>query len=100
MLSAKLSYADLARTLLNVTGSPFDGFRPPHDMHQDNWYPYSQVSIMHGDLAEALVDFVGDGGYMVELGSFIGNSATSWARAICRLSFACTGGHVLRETRP
>ena len=54
MLSAKLSYADLARTLLNVTGSPFDGFRPPHDMHQDNWYPYSQFSIMHGDLAEAL----------------------------------------------
>lgn len=80
----KMSYTELALVLLNVTGSPFDHFRPPRDMRRNMWYRFSQLSSMHGDLAEALVDYVGDGGYMVELGSFIGNSATTWVQAMHR----------------
>ena len=78
-----MTYDLLSRTLLGVV-NPFDRFEAPAGMRYDNWYPYSLFSTQHVDLAEALVDTLNGGGYMVELGSFIGNSATTWARAMER----------------
>ena len=75
---------DLGRALLGPQfADPFAGFRVverPRDMTFHDWYPHSSS---FGDLAARLVnESVGDGGWLLEIGSFIGNSATAWARAI------------------
>ena len=81
-----VSYGDLAAALLGKQfAAPFSGFSKdaPRDMKASYWYAHSALSDKHADLAAKLVaSGIRDGGYVLELGSFIGNSATTWARAI------------------
>jgi hypothetical protein len=51
-------------------------------MEPSYWYPHSSLSTM---LALQLAQHVDGSGWMLELGSFIGNSAITFARALQRL---------------
>ena len=72
------TYRRVSMALLKVP-DPFAKFKPPKDMHYDDWYPQSAFSRQEL-LAKTLAAEVG--GYMLELGSFIGNSAATWVRAL------------------
>ena len=67
------TYRRVSMALLKVP-DPFAKFKPPKDMHYDDWYPQSAFSRQEL-LAKTLAAEVG--GYMLELGSFIGNSAAT-----------------------
>ena len=74
------SYAQLADVLLGEAMRPFAGFRAPPDMSPSFWYG-SVFSQAHADLAEFLVGASPTDGWILELGSYIGGSAATWARA-------------------
>lgn len=76
--TAALSYRQLALTLLRVP-DPFAHFVPPPDIAPSDWYPHSALE-KQPTLAQVLAKEVD--GYMLELGSFIGNSAAAWVRAL------------------
>ena len=76
--TAALSYHQLALTLLRVP-DPFAHFVPPPDIAPSDWYPHSALE-KQPTLAQVLAKEVD--GYMLELGSFIGNSAAAWERAL------------------
>ena len=73
------TYATLADTLLGHGVRPFYKFQPPPDMRPRHWYKHSGLTR---GLALHLAVHVEHGGYILELGSFIGNSATTWAYAV------------------
>ena len=79
-------YSKLASIILGSRHSPYDGFLPPMDMRADMWYRGSLT--YHRDLALEIVRHAGASGYIIEFGSFIGNSALAWARAIKRLEYS------------
>lgn len=81
--SYSAKYASLADALLGSGVRPFEGFTPPADMTASYWYG-SVFASTHKDLAQILVDYAGPTGWVLELGSFIGNSATTWANAAKR----------------
>lgn len=68
----------VSRVLLGNISDPYAHFQPPADMAPNYWYG-SVFARAHVDLAKLLVRHAGPDGYIVELGSFIGNSATVWA---------------------
>ena len=72
----------LADAFLGSGVRPFEGFRPPDDMRAHYWYG-SVFSMSHYDLAEILLTTVQDAwhddAWVLEAGSFIGNSAVTWA---------------------
>ena len=72
------TYSQIAHTLLRVP-NPFAHFHRPRDMGFSNWYPHSALE-KQTLLAETLAKEVD--GYMLELGSFIGNSAAAWVQAL------------------
>ena len=71
-------YAHLADALLGRCVRPFARFAPPADIHVSHWYPQSNL-VRYKGLARVLAPYV-NGSYMIEVGSFIGDSATVWAR--------------------
>jgi len=75
-------YSTLADEFLGAGVRPFEGFRPPDDMRAHYWYG-SVFSMSHYDLAEILLTTVQDAwrddAWVLEAGSFIGNSAVTWA---------------------
>eukprot|EP00966_Prymnesium_polylepis_P119345 2758035-Prymnesium_polylepis.1 len=75
------SYPDLADALLGPGVRPLAAFRPPADMSPDRWYQHSGLTV---GLAVHLAAHCPEdsGSYVLELGSFIGNSALTWARAL------------------
>ena len=87
-MGSKGSYPLLADAILGRGIRPYAAFHAPSDLHASAWY---QGSFMrHRDLATELVRHAGTGGYVVEVGSYMGNSATAWARAAKRLGFNTT----------
>ena len=72
------TYRELSRLLLNVKDA-FLGFSKPKGMEYDNWYQHSSVE-RETALAQVLAAEVD--GYMIELGSFLGNSAAAWVHAL------------------
>ena len=79
------SYDHLANVLLGAGLRPFDTFTAPADMSVDRWYSQSHLPI---DLAQAIVvsapRSTTEHKLFVEMGSFHGNSAVTWARALVR----------------
>ena len=73
-------YATLADTLLGACVRPFAHFVPPADIRPAWWYPHSNLERRR-DLARRLAAHA-NGSYMIEIGSFIGNSAAVWSRSI------------------
>ena len=71
--------ARLLDVLLYRGSRPFDAFSPPADMRPDFGYP-SLFSASHRDLAAEMVQAAA-GSYIVELGSYTGLSALTFARA-------------------
>jgi hypothetical protein len=59
------------------------GYRPFAEHNQSTsaamWYKFSALSEEHA-LSEALASGVPEDSYILEVGSFIGNSAIEWAR--------------------
>ena len=78
------TYSRLADALLGAGVRPFDGFRPPVDMRPSYWYG-SVFAMSHADLATILLQQArrdaadGEDPWVLEAGSFIGNSAVVWA---------------------
>ena len=81
------SYRALAETVLGAGILPFATFAPPADMQYDNWYKHSSLGA-YRELVDLLVRHAGPASYLVEVGSFIGNSATTWAKALRRSGWA------------
>ena len=85
--ASSVTYGQLADAILgegirpfaNGTGAP--GWR---GMRANNWYRQSSFSMQHKDLAETLMSIGGNGTWVLEVGSFIGASASTWARATRR----------------
>ena len=78
------SYSRLADVILGDGVRPFShGTGQPgwRGMQPANWYRQSSFSQQHKDLAEVLMKSGGDGSWVLEVGSFIGNSASTWPRA-------------------
>eukprot|EP00966_Prymnesium_polylepis_P114108 2637145-Prymnesium_polylepis.1 len=73
-------YDGLADALLGQGVRPFDHFKPPPDISFNNFYR-STFATAHKVLARFLARHAGNGGWILELGSFVGNSATVLARA-------------------
>ena len=73
-------YDRLADAFLGHCVRPFARFAPPADMRASRWYPHSNLQ-RHKGLARRLA-FLVNGSYMIELGSFIGDSAIVWANAL------------------
>ena len=72
-------YAQLADALLGKGVRPFSHFQPPPDMGPSFWYPHSSLSV---HLAVQLAKYVHGDGWILELGSFIGTSASTYAKAL------------------
>lgn len=91
-LSTAITTRELGNALLGAGfEDPFAGFKAkqPRDMAYNDWYPHSQLR-QHADLVDVLVAGLGSGGWVLELGSFIGNSASVWAAAIKRQKLDAT----------
>ena len=85
-----ISHDAIARALLGAEYSePFARFRPPADMQPASWYA-SVFARSHHDLATEMIRAAGPNGYVVELGSFIGDSATALVRAAQSLGYNTT----------
>jgi len=79
-----IAYDDLADAILGRGFRPFANYNatvPPSFWYRSNFETY------HRDLATILVNHTGAGGWILEVGSFIGNSALAWSRAAARLNF-------------
>jgi len=76
-----VAYDDIADALLGTGMRPFASGTAATPA--SFWYTKSAFSSTHRDLAAALVRAAGSS-YIVEVGSFIGNSAITWANAIKR----------------
>ena len=79
-------YDRLADTLLGAGVRPFAGFQQPADMAARFWYG-SVFAKAHHDFAKLLLtQFKKDPEtWVLEVGSFIGNSAVTWAQQAKRL---------------
>ena len=73
-------YDTLADALLGTGVRPFATFAAPDDMRPKYFYQ-SSFATNHKDLARKLLGHVGPHGWVLELGSFIGMSAITWAQA-------------------
>jgi len=80
--SKPITYSDLAEAILGPLGrhpfadnSSWRGVRPEH------WYKKSAFSMQHRDLALMLMRLASEGCWILEIGSFIGNSAVTWVKA-------------------
>ena len=71
-------YQRLADGILGVGHKPFAEYM--HFVPANNWYGHSALSREH-ELSELLASGVPEDSYILEIGSFIGNSAIEWARA-------------------
>ena len=69
-----VTYNQLADALLGTGVRPFETFQSPTDMRPSYWYG-SSFANNHADLAAKLVEHA-KGSWILELGSFIGMSAT------------------------
>lgn len=79
-------YGQLADHLLGRNIRPFAQYQSP--LEYAWWYP--SVFQSHKELAQQMVIAAGMDGYILELGSYIGNSATTFARAARRLGYNTT----------
>jgi hypothetical protein len=71
-------YQRLADGILGVGHKPFAEYM--HFVPANNWYGHSALSREH-ELSDLLASGVPEDSYILEIGSFIGNSAIEWARA-------------------
>ena len=78
------SYAQLADAILGRGVRPFRAAISGVEGNS-SWFQSSQISRYHRDLLEVLMLQAGDGAYMVEVGSFLGDSARAWANAARRV---------------
>ena len=78
-----MDYATLADNLLGPGARPFSGFVAPADMQRTTWFQ-SYFKNHQADLARTIARTIraDHGGYIVELGSFLGDSAITWAAAL------------------
>ena len=88
--SSPVHYNELADAILGVGVRPFENASSWLAAGPDHWYKKSAFSVQHEDLATHLMRVGGHGCWVLEVGSFIGNSAATWARAsrVAGLSFA------------
>lgn len=85
-----MSYVRIAGALLgDAHVKPFKQFLAPPDIQPTSWYA-SVFARAHRDLAREMVLAAGPHGYVVELGSFIGMSATALVQAARRLNYSTT----------
>jgi hypothetical protein len=80
---AAVTYAELADAILGVGVRPFaQQANTPADTRPSSfWYTQSYFARQHADLAEHLMRLGGEGRWVLEVGSFLGDSALAWVRA-------------------
>ena len=79
-----VEYDDLADAILGPGFRPFANFTP--SVPASFWYR-SNFATYHADLATLLVNHTGPDGWLLEVGSFIGQSGLTLARAAYRMGF-------------
>ena len=85
-----ITHASLMRALLGSGADPFASYQPPSDVTFStgkSWYR-SNFAYSHRDLARLLADHAGAGGWILEVGSFIGGSGILLAREARKVNAA------------